>query len=157
MQKKIVLQKITESVKNELNDLKQAYDATKNLVQSGDIKNEGKYDTRATEANYLADGQRHRISDLEHDLELLAEVDLNHTDGTVSIGSLVDFEHNGLTKRYFIAPTAGGTMVEVDGEAILVISVFSPLGDTSLGLEVGESFELEINSSIREYSIKHIE
>ncbi len=157
MQKKIVLQKITESVENELNDLKKAYDATKDLVQSGDIKNEGKYDTRATEANYLADGQRHRIYDLEHDLELLNEVDLNHTDGTVSIGSLVDFEHNGLTKRYFIAPTAGGTMVEVDGEAILVISVFSPLGDTSLGLEVGESFELEINGSTREYSIKYIE
>jgi transcription elongation GreA/GreB family factor len=141
----------------ELTKVKQAYETTKNLVQNGDLKSDGKYDTRSTEANYLADGQRLRIAELEQELELLNEVNLKGKKKIVSIGSLVDIKLNEQIRKYFIAPTAGGTMVNIDGEVTLVISVFSPIGDGVLGLSSGDTFELEIKGATREYEVvKHI-
>ncbi|MFT6630608.1 MAG: transcription elongation GreA/GreB family factor [Bacteriovoracaceae bacterium] len=153
MLKEKILNQLKNNVETELKKVKQAYETTKNLVQNGDLKSDGKYDTRATEANYLADGMRQRITDLEQELELLGEVNLNIKHKVVSIGSLVEINLNGNNRNYFIAPTAGGTMVNIDGEVVLVISVFSPIGDGVLGLEANESFEIELKGEMREYEV----
>ncbi len=153
MDKSKILDELTKNVTVELNQLKASYEATKELVQKGDIKSEGKYDTRATEANYLADGQRHRIAELEQELQLLEEIDIKTTHENVSIGSLVEIDLNGTQRKYFIAPTAGGTMVNLNGEVILVISVFSPIGDAVLGLAKEDVFEVEIKGDTREYQV----
>lgn len=158
MDKKIIIDQLISKVTDELKKINQAYVTTKNLVKTGDLKSDGKHDTRAIEVNYLADGQRKRIGELEQELELLADIPVkSSTKPTeISIGSLVDIELNGNTRKYFIAPTAGGTMLAIDGEAILVISVFSPIGSEALSLKAGDSFEVEINSQTREYHVKAI-
>ena len=153
MNKELILEKLFSNVNNELTKIKQAYTTTQNLVKNGDLKSDGKYDTRSTEANYLANGQRQRIAELEQELELLGEVNLKGKRENISIGSLVEIELNEQKRKYFIAPTAGGTMVNIDGEVILVISVFSPIGDAVLGLNKTESFEVEIKGEMREYQI----
>ena len=153
MEKQKILDYLKEQVQDELKKVEQAYETTKNLVQNGDLKSDGKYDTRATEANYLANGQRQRITELQQELELLDEVNLSEASEKVAIGSLVEIELNTHVRKYFIAPTAGGTMVNLDGEVALVISVFSPIGDGALGLEEGDSFELEMKEGSREYQI----
>jgi transcription elongation GreA/GreB family factor len=153
MKKEQILNQLKDNVEKELKKIKQAYETTKNLVQNGDLKSDGKYDTRATEANYLADGQRQRITELEQELELLGEVNLDVKNKVVSIGSLVEIKLNGNNRNYFIAPTAGGTMVNIDGEVTLVISVFSPIGDGVLGLDSSDSFEIELKGEMREYEV----
>ncbi len=153
MDKSKILDQLTSNVNDELAQVKQAYETTKNLVQKGDLSSDGKYDTRRTEANYLADGQRGRIAELEQELELLAEVDIKTPHECVSIGSLVEIDINNTKRKYFIAPTAGGTMVNVDGEVILVISVFSPIGDGVLGLDKSDTFEIEIKGENRESQV----
>ena len=153
MDKNLIITQLKENVQNEINKVKQAYETTKNLVQNGDLKSDGKYDTRATEANYLADGQRIRLTELEQELELLGEVNLKNTYTTVSIGSLIEVELNSQVRKYFVSPTAGGTMVDVAGEVVLVISVFSPIGDGALGLNSGDEFEIEIKETSRMYKI----
>ncbi|MAX66829.1 MAG: GreA/GreB family elongation factor [Bacteriovoracaceae bacterium] len=155
MLKQRILEQLKDNVQKELNQLKTAYETTKNLVQAGDLKSDGKYDTRATEANYLADGQRQRIHELEQELEILAEVSLSKQ-ASASIGSLVTIKFNDMVKKYFIAPTAGGTMLKLDDEVVLVISVFSPLGDAVLNLEKNDSFEIELKGEIREYQLLDI-
>ncbi len=156
MQKELIINELVGKVQSELDKVNGSYKTALNLVQSGDLKSDGKYDTRATEANYLADGLRQRISELEQELQLLEEVNINQTGEDVSIGSLVELRLNNDIKKYFIAPTAGGTIINCDGEAILVISVFSPIGNEALGLKVGDEFEIEINKSTREYQIVSI-
>ena len=155
--KKEILKQLTSKVEVELAKVKQAYETTKNLVQNGDLKSDGKYDTRATEANYLADGQRQRITELEQELELLGDINIKNKEKSISIGSLATIELNGMARKYFVAPTAGGTMLNIDGEPILVISVFSPIGDAAIGMAKDESFELELNEDIREYKVLSIE
>lgn len=159
MNKKLILDKLIAKAKEDLDSAKKSYAVTQTMVQKGDLKSDGKYDTRATEANYLADGQRQRITDLEHEILLLEDIptkDLDKDD-EVAIGALTQIEFNGLTKSYYLSPTAGGTMLDIEGEAVLVISVFSPIGKELIGLKAGESFEVEINQSIREYQIHHVQ
>ena len=45
---------------------------------------------------------------------------------------------------------------QADGESILVISVFSPIGAEVLQLKAGDEFELETKSDPREYLIKSV-
>lgn len=156
MIKEQILNTLKDEVTQELRKIEQAYTTTQNLVKQGDLKSDGKYDTRATEANYLADGQRQRVQELKQELELLDEINIKEGRKQVSIGSLVDIELNGQTRQYFIAPTAGGKMINIKGEVVLVISVFSPIGDAALSLEVGDEFEVELASGSREYLIKNI-
>lgn len=159
MNKKLILDKLIAKAKADLESARKTYEVTQTMVQKGDLKSDGKYDTRATEANYLADGQRQRLTDLEHEIILLEEIptrDLDK-DGEVAIGALAQIEFNGMSKKYYLSPTAGGTMLDIDGEAVLVISVFSPIGKEVIGLKSGDSFEVEINDSIREYQIQSVQ
>ena len=155
MDKSLIVTELVKKTKDELVMLKASYASTKNLVQNGDLKSDGKYDTRATEANYLADGQRQRISDLEQELILLEEIPTRDfsADEEVGIGSLVEISTNNTQRKYFISPTAGGTLLPIAGEVIMVISVFSPIGSEILGYKAGNSFEVEIKGENREYEI----
>ena len=60
---------------------------------------------------------------------------------------------NILVRKYFLIPTAGGTMIQVNNETILVVSVFSPIGDALLGLKAGEKFEVETPKETRHYEV----
>lgn len=155
MDKSKILDELIKKTKSELILVKASYESTKSLVQKGDLKSDGKYDTRATEANYLADGQRQRISDLEQEVILLEEIPRHDfsEDEEIGIGSLVDIELNGNCRKYYLSPTAGGTMIPIDGETVMVISVFSPIGSEAIGNKVGDTFEVEIKENFREYTI----
>ncbi len=159
MKKEKILKILINNVQNELNGLKAAYDSTHSLMTAPDMKSEGKYDTRGIEAGYLAGAQKVRVAELEGDLEMLKEIKPRafKKDEEVAIGALVELQLNDQKKKYFISPTAGGTLVDIDGEGILVISVFSPIGSEALSLKVGEIFELETKTTPREYKIIGIE
>lgn len=136
-------------------DLEQAKDSlasTQKLISSDDMSQEGKYDTRLTEANYLADGQRKRVSELTQDVHLVSELDTNQHEKN-AIGSLTKLRINNVEKWYFISPTSGGTILTLSGEPIVVLSAYSPIGKQILGTVVNEDFEVEINDQTREYLI----
>ncbi|MFT6067792.1 MAG: transcription elongation GreA/GreB family factor [Bacteriovoracaceae bacterium] len=159
MKKEKILKILIKNVQNELDGLKAAYDSTHSLMTAPDMKSEGKYDTRGIEAGYLAGAQKARVTELETDIQMLEEIKPRSfkTTDEVAIGALVELKLNDHKKKYFISPTAGGTMLEVEGESILVISVFSPIGSEVLSLKVGDNFELETKSTPREYEIIGIE
>jgi transcription elongation GreA/GreB family factor len=158
MDKKEILKELIAKAQEDLTKAQKSYQVTQTMVQKGDLKPDGKYDTRATEANYLADGQRQRITDLENEMLLLEDIPtrkLTNKDD-IGIGALVDIEFNGQIRAYYISPTAGGTLLSINGQAILVISVFSPIGREAMNLNIGDNFEVEINNSQREYKIINI-
>ncbi|MCP4913578.1 MAG: GreA/GreB family elongation factor [Oligoflexia bacterium] len=158
MKNKKILQILIDRTEEELKKAKESFDSSRNFATDEEFKSESKWDTRSIEAGYLAGAQGMRVDELEKDLNLLQEVDLSLVnDKEVGIGSIVEFEFNGQTRTYFLAPVGGGTLIDLDGEAILVISIFSPIGHNAIGLGAGESFVVEIKGEEREYTIVSIQ
>ncbi len=156
MDKESILKYLKDQLQSEFDQAKKAYDTSRAHATSDELKSEGKYDTRSIEAGYLAGAQKKRLDELENEVKLLEEIDLNHPSNTVSVGSLVEIELNGMNRKYFISSTSGGTMIRSAGEVILVISAFSPIGVEVIGLKKGDSFEVEIQGNTREYTVASI-
>lgn len=156
--KKKIIEELLLKVRTELSALESASKSAKAYVTDGDIKSDGKYDTRGIEAGYLAGAQEKRVEELKLELQMLEEIPIrDFSKGEeVGIGSLVDLTFKGQTRRYFIASTAGGTMLNIDSTPILVISTFSPIGDAVFGTSLGEEFELETPQELRHYKVEAI-
>ena len=157
MNKKAVLEFLKDQLQTEFEKVKHAFETSRGHATSQELKSEGKYDTRSIEAGYLAGAQKVRVDELENDIKLLDEIDLSLPNDTVSVGSLVEIEHNNMTRTYFISSTSGGTMIKDGDKVILIISAFSPIGAEVIGLSAGDSFEVEIQGNLREYNLKSIE
>ncbi len=99
-----------------------------------------------------------RAEELKLELQMLEEIprrDFAEHD-EVGLGALVDIALNGQGRRYFLSSTAGGTLLNIEGTPVLVISIFSPIGDAVLGSRPGEDFELETPQGVRVYSVIHL-
>jgi transcription elongation GreA/GreB family factor len=153
--KDLIKKALIEKVDLELKALEAAAQTTKDYVQDGDLKSDGKYDTRGIEAGYLAGAQMKRLEELKLEKQMLEEIPLGEfsAQDEIGIGALVEIELNGITRKYFLATTAGGTMLNIEGQGILVISVFSPIGDAIVDQKVGDEFELETPQGKRSYTI----
>lgn len=156
--KEKILNELIQRLKTELTELESAAKANKDFATDQEFKAESKYDTRALEASYLASAEAKRVEDLKLDIQMLEEVDLkiSANNPEIVIGSLVELLHHEQSKLYFIIPTAGGSLVSVNDKAVLVVSVFSPLGSEMLGLKVGDDFEVETPKETRSYHIQAI-
>lgn len=153
--KKKILEKLIENLKAELVEVENAAQSARDLATADDLKSEGKYDTRAIEASYLASAQLKRVDEIKTDIQMLEDIEVVPTT-KIQMGSLALIEYNGTQRYYFLTSTSGGTIVTVDGHTILVISVFSPLGNGALGLLAGESFEVETPKEMRTYTIVQV-
>lgn len=153
--KEEILKELIERAKVELQTIEASAKAQHDYATDTDIKSEGKYDTRAIEASYLAEAEAKRVEELRLEIQILEEVDVNASQklGEISIGALVELLHRDQRRFYFLIPTAGGTLLDVHGTPVLVVSVFSPIGDAMLGLKVGDVFEVETPKETREYQI----
>jgi len=158
MNKSKIKQKLIHDVKEEMEAIKEALGSSRSHVKDDDMKSEGKYDTRAIEAGYLADAQQKRIDELKLELQLLEGISIKkHNPGDdIGIGDLAEIEFNSQTRHYYLSPTAGGTMLLIDETPILVISTFSPIGDELIGLKRGDEFEVETRGEVRAYKILNV-
>jgi transcription elongation GreA/GreB family factor len=157
-----VKQKIIHEIRlkftNELTQLEEVASTAKSLATDSEFKAEDRFDTRATEAGYLAGAQQRRVEELKQELELIDHIDLNLAKkDLVSIGSIVSLKTSDVTKDYFLAPTSGGLLLNIDGRVILVVSTFSPIGKEAIGLAVNDCFVVELPSGTREYEVVRIE
>lgn len=154
--KKTILSHLKDRLVKELQQAKEAYDTTHKHATDSEMKADDKYDTRSIEAGYLAGAQKRRVEELELEIQLIDEVNLEHINDKVAVGSLVSLKHNDQSRKYFISSTSGGSMIKVEDEVVLVISAFSPLGSEVIGLAVGDSFEVEVKEQLREYEVLEI-
>ncbi len=111
---------------------------------SGDeTKSEGKYDTRAIEAAYLAEAQAKQLALAEQSLSLFLnfEAPTYTIDDQIGPGSLVEVEQEREICFYFLAPTAGGLITTYLGCDVTVISPDSRLYQELIDKKLGESLE----------------
>lgn len=156
MNKKKILESLQQSIQDELEKANSAYKTTHNHATNSELKSDGKYDTRAIEASYLAGAQKKRVEELKKELTLLSEIDPSSTHENVCIGSIVTLTLNNIEKKYFISCTTGGSLINFEGEHYLVVSAYSPLCSAMIGLQAGDTFEVEIRDDICEYTITSI-
>jgi len=150
--KKLIVSQLVQSLEHDLLVLSEAAHSAKEYVTEGDVKSEGKYDTRAIEASYLAGAQEKRVEEIKLDIQMLKDLEL-HPSNTIQLGSLAKIKFQNVERWYFISSTAGGSMVNVEGTSVLVISVFSPIGNAALNLEAADTFEVETPTGTRNYQI----
>jgi transcription elongation GreA/GreB family factor len=154
--KEKILQELKASADRDYQKAKEALESSQTYANDEELHSEGKYDTRSIEAGQLANGQRKRVHELEQTVALLDEIDITHTPSEVSVGSLLEIETEKLKRLYFISSTVGGTVLNIENDPILIISAFSPLASGAIGLQTGESFEVETPSKLRTYEIVSI-
>ncbi len=157
--KEVLLRELIQRSRAELTQLEAAAKANREFATDQEFKAESKYDTRALEASYLAGAESRRVEELKLDVQMLEEVDPDASKklGEISIGALVKLLHNGQERWYFLIPTAGGTVLKVADQTVLVVSVFSPIGDALVGLKVGDEFEVETPKESRVYKVMSYE
>nr|BDT27160.1 GreA/GreB family elongation factor [Bacteriovorax sp. HI3] len=155
--KKKIVEVLIEKLNTELKEVEGAAKSTRDLAVAPDLKSEGKYDTRAIEAGYLASAQNKRVEEIKMDIQMLEDlVTQIEPASKLQLGSLGLIDCNGQKRLYFLSTTSGGSMLMIDNYPILVISVFSPIGDAALGLGAGESFEVETPKETRQYEIVEV-
>jgi transcription elongation GreA/GreB family factor len=155
LDKNLIVSQLVRQLEIDLNALEAAAHSTKEYVTDGDVKSEGKYDTRAIEASYLAGAQEKRVEEIKLDIQMLKDLELHQT-SVVQLGSLVKIKLNNDERWYFISSTAGGSIVDINGTIVLVISVFSPLGSEVLHLSKDDTFEVETPGGVRHYLITEV-
>jgi transcription elongation GreA/GreB family factor len=153
--KSFLLDQLISNLKKEISLLSEAHDSTKSFATDQEFKAESKYDTRSLEASYLASAESKRLEELKLDLQMLEDIELKDSNkfNEICSGSLVTLEFRGINKKYFLVPISGGDILEVGGEPVLIISLFSPLGSSVLGLKKGDQFEVETPKDVRIYKV----
>ncbi|MAZ48597.1 MAG: hypothetical protein CME65_08535 [Halobacteriovoraceae bacterium] len=158
MLKTKIKEHLLEKAKADLSAALEANESASDYKGSDDLKQEGKYDTRAIEAGYLAGAQAKRVEELKLEVQMIEELPVRDFESgeAAAVGALVKLLHNEIERLYFLSSTAGGSMLNIDGSPVLVISVFSPIGAGAVNLEAGESFELETPSGSRIYEVLEV-
>jgi hypothetical protein len=119
--------------------LKSALADSEESASGAETKSEGKYDTRAIEAAYLAQAQAEQLSLAKESLGKFRRFvpppyDLNDEIGP---GALVEVEQDGEICFYFLAPTGGGLVTDYLGCEVTVVTpksrMYQQLEERKLG------------------------
>jgi len=143
MSKPALIRQIRSLLEEQLAITLAAAEDAKENATGDETKSDGKYDTRAIEAAYLAGAQAEQAEKLAESVRFLTVFDpvLYDGDDEIGAGALVETEHNGKIVFYFLAPAGGGHTVEYDGFECTVLTPESPLYQDLLGSHAGELLE----------------
>lgn len=137
MQKSQAIAALLTHLQIELASVEAIAAAARDETTSDETKQEGKYDTRAIEASYLARGQAERVAALRQLVAWFGVLRPTETE-QVQVGALVEVERLGWL---FLAPV-GGYRVQVGGVPLRMISPVAPLGQALADLEEGDVAEV---------------
>ena len=159
MNKKKLVQEFIRQLEKEVALLKAAALATHEAATNEESQPENQYDTRALEASYLAGAQAQRVAEVHEVIEIFKTHffrDFAPQD-PIDLTALVKIELNGKKNMVFILPKGGGVNLEYEQGRVQIITPHSALGETLMGLSVGESADFEVGTSVRQCRILSIE
>lgn len=145
MDKRAIVSLVIDHLTAELETVAGASREAREAATHEDNRAEDKYDTRATESSYLADGQARHAVELREAIELYRTLALREfgEGEPIALAALVEVQQRKFRDLYFIGPRNGGVIVRHDGTEVMVITPQSPLGHALLGRRVGDSIRLE--------------
>ena len=158
MDKRAVIQMIVDQIGKDLHALITAAKATHAEATHEQNKPENKYDTRALEASYLAQGQSRQVAELERakeEFESLSAADAP-PDAPIEVGALLKLKQAKTEAVYLLGPRAGGMEINFEGTEITVITPQSPIGRELLGKVQGDSITLPNDPGRRAFKITRV-
>jgi hypothetical protein len=139
--KAAILRAIVDAIQAEFDTLRNTSQKTRAAGNDPESKAEGKYDTRSTEDNYLADGlARQALGTAQAGAayeDFIAPV--FGPEARIDLGALVQLAFPDETRWFFLGPAGGGIEVTCDGAPITVLTPESPLAKQLKGLKAGDS------------------
>lgn len=155
MNKRALIQKIIEQLRNELAIYHKAARAAHAEATHEQSKAENKYDTRGLEASYLARGQSKQATEILQAIEQFEKLDAREfrSEEPIDLGALVELEGQGERSFYFIGPRAGGTEVVLQKKEVLVITPQAPLGQQLVGKKKGERLQMQVGATRNEFRV----
>lgn len=160
MDRKSVVTSILQHLEKEVGFYRELAEKERLNAIDGEIKQEGKYDTRAIEAGYLAGAQKRRLEEVQIEQQKFQSLKLeNYSSSSYSLCSLLKLEKDGESAFWvFISPFSGAHELQIDQEKVQVISKETPLAKRILNLEADEEeFELKVGAKNQDWTIlKHL-
>jgi hypothetical protein len=139
--KAAIIQAIIDALRTEFDTLRSTSQKTRAAGNDAESRAEGKYDTRSTEDNYLADGlarQAHGAAQAGAAYDDFTPP-LFGPDSRIDLGALVQLAFRDETHWFFLGPARGGIEVKCKGIPVTVLTPDSPLGRQLMGLKIGDS------------------
>ncbi len=139
MSKPALIRRILAALEADHRVMEEAAREARDNATGEETRSEGKYDTRAIEAAYLAGAQAEQAAKLAEAIRLFQSFDppIYDDDEAVGPGALVEVEHGGEILYYLLAPAAGGLTVEYDGFECTVLTPDARLYQELLGSRAG--------------------
>ena len=159
MNKSAVHQAIVQKLQQDLDLLARAVEMARDAATHSENQARSKYETMATEASYLAQGQGRRLLEIQKALEyfLLNRNSIQTSTERVGLNSLCLLENEDGENFYvWVAEYAGGLRVLAGGEEIKVITPSSPLGQQLLKASLQDEIRLTIRGAEQVYRVNSI-
>lgn len=155
MNKHAIVEKIIAALTTELESYARSARAAHAEATDEQNKAENKYDTRGLEASYLAQAQSGQAAEVMQAIHRYESLTVRPfvAEDPIDIGAVVELERNGERTIYFIGPSAGGTEVDCEDRAVLVITPHSPMGQQLVGHRQGERLQIRIGRSSGSYRV----
>ncbi len=112
-------------------------------------KAEGKYDTRAIEAGYLAGAHGRRVEALRLALGRFELLLHQASSGGASARLVVARGEDGVASAFLLGPAGAGVSVEVDGMRVRVVTAASPIGGELADAEPGDEVVVRFDDGAR--------
>lgn len=113
---------------------------------------DSRYDTFKEEAQYLAGGFVAIIQELSSQLAALKSMQTRLVaNSKVSGGAIVEVEdiNTSAKMKYFLLPSGGGNMYEVNGERYSILTIQAPLACALFGKTDGDEAEITIQGTTK--------
>jgi hypothetical protein len=135
-----ILQAILDRLTVEFESHQATSKMTRAASNDAETKSEGKYDTRSTEENYLADGLAKKALIAAQAAKAYRDLSSEKfaPNQAIDLGALVELSFDGERAWFFLGPAAGGIEIECAGALVTVVTRGSPLGKQIYGKKVGD-------------------
>ena len=143
MTKADVIPALVEKQREQISILKNALSDSEEGSSGDETKSEGKYDTRAIEASYLAEAQREQLAIAEKNLALLERFEPEDFafDAEIAAGALVECDSTDGLSFFLLAPVGGGLIIDFLGCDLTVVTPDSRLYQELLGQKIGTQLD----------------
>lgn len=143
MTKDDVISQLKAQFETKISALKSALADSEEGASGDETKSEGKYDTRAVEAAYLAEAQAEQLALAEEDEAIFKrfEAPAHDLSDEISMGALVETDSDGEIAFFYLAPTGGGMIIDFLGCELTVVTPESRLYQSLIGKKMGDTLE----------------
>jgi hypothetical protein len=140
MKKRDIIRAVLEHLRGDFERRQSAAKRTRQQGNDAESKAEGKYDTRSTEENYLADGLARQAQVAAKAAEAIEKMPIREFEPheAIDLGALVEVKFPKETEFFLLAPSGGGTEIVWEGKTIVVLTPESPLGLQLMGRRLAD-------------------